>query len=96
LAHVESIRETFRKLRAITKNEDRSGIKRIDVPTTMEDGTLIATKTGEAIMRTIYDPKDVEQQLIDRNIDHFSQAHGTPFHIWYRQGSTSNQRLDTR
>jgi hypothetical protein len=37
------------------------------------------TEDGQQIMRTIYDPKEVEQRLINRNIEHFSQAHGTLF-----------------
>jgi hypothetical protein len=62
MAHAEAMRETFKKLRYITKQEDISVIKRIDAPATTVDGTPETTETGQEIMRTIYDPKDVELQ----------------------------------
>ena len=87
MAQAEDSKETFRILKNIIKPQDRSGLKKLDVPATSEDGQPLVDALGNTILNTIGDPTKVEQLLIDRNKQHFGQAQGTPF--------TTQQMTDT-
>ena len=79
MAYAEDMKETFRILKNLTKPQDRTGLKKIDIPATNEAGEALETPQGNAIMTTISDPTRVEELLLDRNREHFGQAQGTPF-----------------
>ena len=79
MAHAEESKETFRILQQIIKQQDRSGITRLDVPTHDAEGVERVNSNGSQIMETISDPARVEELLLERNKKHFKQAEGTPF-----------------
>jgi hypothetical protein len=71
----EEIKQLFRKLNGIYKTLQRSGLNRILVP----DDDLSPLLSRQ--WRTIDVPDEVESLLLDRNREHFGQAHGTPFTV---------------
>ena len=79
MAHAENSCETFQILQNLVKPEDRSGIRQIDIPQRNNNGKIIQTTAGTDKMITLLDPKDIEEAIILRNIQHFGQAEGTPF-----------------
>jgi hypothetical protein len=64
----EELRKDYRELRAIFHPDRSSGISHLEIH---DPATGAVTK--------ITDPTDIESTLIDRNIQHFGQAQGTPF-----------------
>ena len=58
----------FQYLSVLLGKTKSAGIQRLLIPT---------DKEGEC--ESIFDPEDISKQLIQRNRNHFGQAHGTPF-----------------
>ena len=79
MANAEHTKNTFQFLKNVIKPQDRSGITRLKVPTTDENGTRILDDKGNEQWHTLTDPQDIENTIIKRNILHFGQAHDTPF-----------------
>ena len=79
MANAEHTKNTFQFLKNVIKPQDRSGITRLKVPTTDENGTRILDDKGNEQWHILTDPQDIENTIIKRNILHFGQAHDTPF-----------------
>ena len=76
LKKAEDIKELFKKLRHVRKQDHRQGVTRIEIP---EDPTQ-DPKTC-SVWKQIDVPTEVLNHLQDRNRKHFGQAHGTPFTV---------------
>jgi hypothetical protein len=71
----EETREMWRQLRSIDPTED-SGVSSIEVPS---DGNLDSTHCKNCTSwTTLEQPREIEEALRRRNLQHFGQAHGTP------------------
>jgi hypothetical protein len=66
LARIEASIQTF------------ASIKRVMYPTVYQPGlTSICVPTGDGSYRTVIDPKEFEDHLINRNLEHYAQAEHT-------------------
>jgi hypothetical protein len=79
MANAEQAKDTFRKLKNIIKPQDKSGIKRLQVPRTNEHGQIEKDDNGEEQWKLLTDPEEIERTIITRNIQHFGQANDTLF-----------------
>lgn len=78
LISIERTIDTFQTRRRVFKNNHRSGLNYILYPKTNESGTPTTDKDGNTIHEAIHDLEDIEKLVIQKNIEHFGQAHGTP------------------
>jgi hypothetical protein len=79
MANAEQAKDVFRKLKNIIKPQDKSGIKRLQVPRTNKNGQVEKDDNGEEQWKLLIDPEEIERTIITRNIQHFGQANDTPF-----------------
>jgi hypothetical protein len=79
IATSEMRKSDWAKLRTVFNPQQRSGISNIEVP--HKDATGKPTKDPDKAVtwKRIYDPKVIEDCLMERNINHFGQAEGTLF-----------------
>ena len=78
-ANAEHTKDTFRLLQNVIKPQDQSGIRRLKVPTTNNNGETIRGQQGQEQWTTLTDLQEIESKIIERNIKHFGQATNTPF-----------------
>lgn len=79
IEHAEESRRVFYALRLHFHPDARSGISYIEVPDLDKDGQPTDDPQAATSWKTITDPTEIENRLLDRNIEHFGQADGTPF-----------------
>jgi hypothetical protein len=79
MANAEQAKATFRLLQNVIKPQDKSGIKRLQVPTLQADGEIAKDDNGNEQWKLLTDPEEIEKTIIARNINHFGQADSTPF-----------------
>jgi hypothetical protein len=81
MANAEHTKKTFQILQNVIKPQDRSGITRLKVPTTNENGDRLVNANGDAKWHILTNPQEIEQSIIDQNIQHFRQATDTPINL---------------
>jgi hypothetical protein len=67
------------KLRNIFNPKPKSGVSNIEIPDKDGNGESTTDPDKAITWKRIYDPKQVEACILNRNIQHFGQANGTLF-----------------
>jgi hypothetical protein len=83
LAHIEVSIQTYTSIKCIMK------------PATYQPGlTSIQVPTDDGLYRTVIDPKEIEDHLINRNLEHYAQAEHTAMahHLIRKKMGTSGQQ----
>jgi hypothetical protein len=68
--HQLQTRAIHHKIRTVTKANNNTQLKTLDVPS--------LDANGNPTWLTLTDPQSIETKLIERNIQHFGQASNTP------------------
>jgi hypothetical protein len=88
LAHNEALIQTY------------VSIKRVMLQTPYQPGlTSIRVPTGNRSYRTVIDPKEIEEHLINRNLEHYTQAEHTAMAhhlIWEKMGVSGTTDFVTK
>ena len=79
MANAKHTKNSFQLWKNVIKPQDRSGITRLKVPTTNKNGTRLLNNSSNEQWHVLTDPQDIEKTIIKKNIQHFGQAHDTPF-----------------
>jgi hypothetical protein len=72
---------SYRKIQAVLKPRQRSGLSHILVPEDANPNTYPYDPEKVTAWKMIYDHRQLQEYLLKRNANHFGQAHGTPFTI---------------
>jgi hypothetical protein len=79
IVHAHKKQYAYKKIQHILKPQQRTGLAHILVPEDSTPDTFPYNPEKVKTWKMIHDHKTLQRFLIERNKNHFGQAHGTPF-----------------